>query len=58
VNIFERLRRAIDEICSSAEARHRETIELCRELRDDVDVYEKLSRYRRMRGEERVGGGD
>ena len=55
MSIFERLRRVIDEICGSVEVRNIETIELCRELKRDVDVYEKLSRYRRR---EEEGGGE
>ena len=46
MNIFDRLRRAVDEICSSAEARHGEIVDLCRELREDIDIYERLSRCR------------
>lgn len=58
MRVIDRLRSAINEICSTAEMRNRDIANLCRELRQDIDVYERLIRYRESRARERKGGGE
>lgn len=57
MSVIDRLRRAIDEICSTADVRNREVVDLCRELRRDIDVYERLLKYRESRRGRRGEGG-
>jgi len=46
---FAKLKEKVDEVCSPAFTRFDELEEVCRELRRDIDLYEKLVRYRRRR---------
>jgi len=49
-----RLRNLVEELCRPAEARTSEFKRVCAELREDIDVLERL--YRRKMREEEEGG--